>query len=291
MNHKACEVSPDELQQRSCQDAVTKDEKSPPVLSSSPPVVQVIIEKDCFWIRNALSMDEQIEVFGDILERSKYVDNTQKTRCMNPTPKTIIFNGHKSTLSFGKQRKEGEENENAAKSSSISSVYDELILRRAISIASQHFSEKQRNQTNTAIPAVDAFYNRYSVGVIRYDAPNGSFPVHIDHCNDPNGWVFLLSLGCKARFSVQKGYFKKAIQKGNGSPPTTLDNNNKNEKFQLELNSGDIMVFDPSSEAAILHGVTSILPSTCPEALIQAFGEKSIANLRYGVQCRASLEE
>ncbi len=243
---------------------------------SSSPMVEVLVEKECFWIRNALTIEEQTKVFGDILERSNKVDNTQERPCMNPGPKTLIFNGNKSTISFGKKRENDEDSEN---DDTPSSVYDKFIIRRAISIVSDHVRGKTKNGKVYGLE-----YDRHSVGVIRYKAPNGSFPEHIDHCNVPNGWVFLLSLGCKARFSVQQ---KPPKKKTNTAAATIKET----KKVFLELNSGDVLVFDPSTEAAILHGVNSILPSTCPGALVQAFVEEAMANHRYGVQIRTSLED
>merc|ERR1711963_1199407 len=95
---------------------------------------------------------------------------------------------------------------------------------------------------------------------------NISVAEHIDHCNNPKAWVVLLSLGCTATFSVRKSR----------DDPKTL----------LKLESGDVMVFDPSTTAAIRHGVVSIEESTCPRALAEAF--QDMAEHRFGVQCRTS---
>ena len=59
----------------------------------------------------------------------------------------------------------------------------------------------------------------------------------MDHRND-NSCVYLLSLGCTAEFVVQEGH---------------------SEKLTLSLQSGDVLAFDPSSKAAITHGVQSIV--------------------------------
>ena len=88
-------------------DASAPSSLSPPVSpSSSPPspTVEVLVDGTCFWIRNALGIDEQIEVFREIRDRSKHIDNSQKTPCMNPTPKTLLFDGYTPTLRFGKPR-------------------------------------------------------------------------------------------------------------------------------------------------------------------------------------------
>jgi alkylated DNA repair dioxygenase AlkB len=177
---------------------------------------------------------------------------------MNPTPKTLYFDGNTPALRFGERSGTGNR---SGEESPLDSVYYRKVLGKTMSLASSH------------LPGRRLDCNRYSVGVIRYEAPNGSFPEHIDHCNVPNGWVVLLSLGCTARFSVCKG-----------------QRHNNASKRVVELQSGDIMVFDPSTEAAIFHGVLSILPSTCPQDLVRAFGETTMGQHRYGVQCRTSLE-
>ena len=281
MDREECHIPSGSLPQKKYRGGATYDSNSSlPISDSTSPEVEVVLENECFWIHNALTLKEQIEVFADILERSKHVDNTQKRPCMNPSPKTLIFNGQEPTLRFGKKRDcEGGNNEEITISQPLSSIYDELILRRANALVSPFVDGKKT--TTGAESALG--YNRYSVGVIRYTAPNGSFPEHIDHCNHPNGWVVLLSLGCKARFSVRKGIPKDISAKA-------AEKKKHNPKMHLELNSGDVLIFDPSSNAAILHGVASILPSTCPQALIDAFGEEAMSNRRYGVQCRTSFE-
>lgn len=263
-----------------------------PRSSLSFPGAEVVIENRCCWIRNALTIEEQIEVLGDILDRSKHNNSrAPKTFCMNPSPKTILFDdGNTPKLRFGAIQNsdglggddidiENEDSNNdnaertptaaaAATTTPLSSVYDRLILRRAMSLASACLFPNANGTNGADVGAGARFaYDRYSVAAIRYSAPNGSFPEHIDHCNDPNGWVVLLSLGCEALFTVR------------GPCGSTPEN--------LRLGSGDVMVFDPSTEAAVRHGVASIVLSTCPERLARAFGA---ANHRYGIQCRTSLQ-
>lgn len=234
-------------------------------LDSFLSTVEVLVQGRCCWIQNALTVEEQIDIFNDILEQTKHVDNSRQRPCMNPSPKTLIFNNQNPTLSFGKTRRGKFNDDDDNEGCSLSSVYKSLILQRAISLASQHLVHPQNNNNMNRF-----VYNRYSVGVIRYKAPNEAFPEHIDHCNDPNGWVVLLSLGCTAKFTVQK-------EEQTGS-----------KKKIVELKSGDILVFDPSTKAAVKHGVSSIVPSTCPELLIERFGSEIMANYRYGVQLRTS---
>lgn len=228
--------------------------------------VKVLVDQQCFWLRNALTTEEQIEVFSNLLECSKHTDNTSKP-CMNPSPKTLIFDGPTPTLRFGRFRT-GDEDNNSS-SSPLTSVYDRLILQRAISLVSPRLRDGFNNNGPDSAPQQLA-YNRYSVGVIRYKAPDDRFAEHIDHCNEPNGWVILLSLGCTARFMV-------------AGPSDTAYRT-------IDMLSGDILLFDPSSQAAIRHGVASIVVSSCPSSLIEAFGDNLMGNYRYGVQCRTSLQ-
>ena len=55
-------------------------------------------------------------------------------------------------------------------------------------------------------------------------------------------------------------------------------------KSTFKFCSGDALVFDPSSDAAVLHSVISIDDETAPETHFAA-----LRNLRYGVQCRVHL--
>lgn len=119
-----------------------------------------------------------------------------------------------------------------------------------------------------------------SVAAIRYCASGshpaiGScFPPHIDHCND-GSWVFLFSLGCAATFHIK-------------SPAMA-------ERHTFEMKSGDALIFDPSSQAAVLHGVDGV---ACAEEAASGAGEtelgrdfEELRHSRFGVQCRVSLVE
>jgi 2OG-Fe(II) oxygenase superfamily len=250
---------------------------------ASPPLplpsVEVLIENQCYWVHSALTIHEQIQVLGDILDRCKPTTDgrdPRKRTCMNPSPETLFLeDGYKPTLRFGNFHDDnisaGECSENDPGDVPLSSVYNECILQKVTPLVFPKLQNlPYQNNSDVNARCSNCPYNGYSVGVIRYDAPNGSFPEHIDHCNE-NPWVVLLSLGCTARFSVR--------------------NKDMASKKILELTSGDVVVFDPSTKAAIRHGVISILPSTCPRALQQAFGVEATANHRYGVQCRTSLKK
>ena len=251
-------------------------ETSDAFVPSPSPTVDILIDKACYWIHNAISIGEQIEVFQEIQERSKDIDNSQKTPCMNPSPKTLIFNGNTPTLCFGNSQSHSDDDGVPLTSASLSSVFERLIVSRAMALVSQQHLQPPQTEASPSHGSDDSTTNiivaehmgvdRYTVSVIRYPAPDGSFAEHIDHCNNPKAWVVLLSLGCTATFSVRRSR----------DDPKTL----------LKLESGDVMVFDPSTTAAIRHGVVSIEESTCPRALVEAF--EDMAEHRFGVQCRTS---
>jgi hypothetical protein len=112
-----------------------------------------------------------------------------------------------------------------------------------------------------------------SVSVIRYckkgTSPfiGGCFPPHIDHCNDKS-WVVLFSLGCTAIFQIKS--------------------RDMEERKTFEMKSGDVLVFDPSSEAGVTHGVDGIVEDENSGAKWSKFGNKFevLGRSRFGVQCR-----
>ena len=115
-----------------------------------------------------------------------------------------------------------------------------------------------------------------SMAVIRY-CPAGTsqkigscFPCHIDHCND-GSWVVLLSLGCNTIFQIKSPDMK--------------------EREIIELQSGDCLVFDPSSNAEILHGVDGVFEVNKSNERWTECGKKFevLCGSRFGVQCRVSL--
>ena len=99
------------------------------------------------------------------------------------------------------------------------------------------------------------------------------FPAHIDHCND-RSIVVLFSLGRTARFHVQDP--------------------GMDQRHTFNMNSGDILVFDPSSEAAIVHGVAGVLPyeeETSKHAAEMGAKFDHLRSSRFGVQCRVILTQ
>ena len=218
--------------------------------TASAEVEELLDDRPCYLIRNCLNPSEQTSIYQDFSHRSKHADTSSRSKpCMHPTPKTIIFDGNQSTLKF----------------SSGSNIYNELIVETANDVLEREEVLQNIHQRVATACNTDARTTTMSVGVIRYQVPNGNFPEHIDHCND-NSWVYLLSLGCSANFVVK------------GSP--------QSEKQQFRFRSGDVLVFDPSSDAAVVHGVASINGDEfplfdCPEEFQQ---------FRFGVQCRVKIQ-
>jgi hypothetical protein len=107
-------------------------------------------------------------------------------------------------------------------------------------------------------------YKALSMAAIQYKSPDGHFPPHVDHSN--NSFVYLMSLGCTANFMVK-------------GPDMT-------SKKTFKFHSGDLLVFKPSTDASILHGVISIIDGegSCPVELGKDF--PILQSHRYGVQCR-----
>ena len=107
-------------------------------------------------------------------------------------------------------------------------------------------------------------FTSLSMATIQYEAPHGHFAPHIDHCND--SFVFLTSLGCTANFMV-KG--------------PTMD-----AQKHFKFHCGDLLIFNASTKAALLHSVVSIDEDGNNDAKILGKQYPSLTKYRYGVQCR-----
>ena len=210
--------------------------------------VETMTSGACYWLRGALSPAEQMRLFEFIKEHDR-TDWENLPQCMNPTPKTLQLaqpgGGTGPTLEYGCHW-DGSQVTTVA--SEVVGRARDILHRQSLSIAGRLVPEP------TAV----------SLAAIRYPSPDGRFPPHVDHCND-GSWVFLFSLGCFARFRLKA---------------PAMDG------FQeLELQSGDALVFDPSSGAGIVHEVAGVGgEETCPAGLGDRFAE--LRRCRYGVQCR-----
>eukprot|EP00927_Polykrikos_kofoidii_P027573 TRINITY_DN24204_c0_g1_i1.p1 TRINITY_DN24204_c0_g1~~TRINITY_DN24204_c0_g1_i1.p1 ORF type:complete len:261 (-),score=39.97 TRINITY_DN24204_c0_g1_i1:39-746(-) len=212
----------------------------PPTGGDEERLTLEVLDTECILMRNLLTLEEQTRLF-------EYIQHHDKTpsdlpRAMVPSPKTLQL-GEAGYPNIRYQA--GQE-----------SVVNAMVEKGA--------GVLQRNGLNV----MDGFdvcqYNSLSMATIRYEAPDGRFPPHVDHCDE--SFVFLSSLGRTANFMV-KG--------------PTMD-----EQKRFKFCSGDLLVFNASSKAAILHAVTSIdeTGSELGELLGSRF--PVLQNHRYGVQCR-----
>ena len=204
--------------------------------------------KQCFLVKNALSKEEQIKIFAYITEKDKTDWNEYNNK---PIPisgrsaKTLVLGENDiPTLRFEYNQE---------------SIINDLMISNV-----NNFLKENKEYVNI----MDEFefesfeYNHLSVGVIRYESPNGNFPLHIDHSNSI---VYLLSIGCTCNFMV-KG-------------PTMEKRND------FKMDSGDILVFNATTKAKIVHGVKSIdNEETSPKFLSDKY--PIMVNHRFGVQCR-----
>ena len=145
-----------------------------------------------------------------------------------------------------------EENKNKIKftSSDDPTIYSELVVQANKAI------------TQTATPTIGlSEYKSITLSAIDYEAGKHSLADHVDH---DDSFVYLLSIGSTTKF-VAKGP-------------------NMAQKKMVQLQSGDMMVFDASTTGNILHGIASIEKGTCPEQLSTAF--PNLRNHRYGIQLR-----
>lgn len=120
-------------------------------------------------------------------------------------------------------------------------------------------NESIHNTTNKSVNL--SHYKSITLSAIAYKAAQHTLAEHIDH---DDSFVYLLSIGCTTNFVV-KG-------------PNMV------EKTTIPLKSGDLIVFDASTTGNILHGISNIEASSCPQEL--ASGSPILQNHRYGIQLR-----
>jgi hypothetical protein len=205
------------------------------------PTVEVVAS-ECFLIRDALTVKEQLALSAYIHERDRTPKN--EPRAMVPAPRTLVLGNDAASPSVSYRRGDA---------SVVNAMVDQSVALL-----------KREGLSFTRITNDIAHYTSLSMATIRYEAPEGRFPPHVDHCRDSA--VFLASLGRSANFMVR----------GKG----------ETEVRRFQLRSGDALVFNASTEADLLHGVESIdlAASDAGEALAEAF--PVFRTHRYGVQCR-----
>jgi len=202
-----------------------------------------VMDHQCYLLRDLLSLEEQEALF-------QYIEDKDQTpwatlpRVMVPSPKTLLFGPGQPNLSF----EFGE-----------CSVVTDMVEK-----ANEIMGRNDLCESNSSEGALDLCqYKSLSMAAIRYHAPDGRFPPHIDHCD--NSFVYLMSLGCTANFMIKT---------------PAMD-----EERVFKFRSGDLLVFNASSAAAVLHGVLGIDDDgSCPVGLSSSF--PVLEQHRYGVQCR-----
>ncbi|KAL3779162.1 hypothetical protein HJC23_014009 [Cyclotella cryptica] len=189
-----------------------------------------------------LCIQQQVALSAYICDRDRTPKN--ESRAMIPTPRTLVLGDNAAVPSVTYRRGD--------------STVVNAIVDRGMELL------KKEGMCFTTITDNIIDYTSLSMATIRYEAPGGQFPPHVDHCKDSA--VFLVSLGCNANFMVR----------GKG----------ETEVHRFQLRSGDALAFNASTEADILHGVESIdtTPSAACEALAKIF--PVFWKHRYGVQCR-----
>ena len=204
-----------------------------------------ILDDTCIHIHGLLSADDQCALLDYINERD--CTNYGAPPPMVPSPKTLMFGLGRPMLPL---------------TSSDPSPATEMVDRtQQYVLRGGHDGSVPIHCSNLLSSAVGEA--EVSMAVIRYEAPDGKFPLHCDHCND-GSLVYLMTLGCAAHFFVKT----PSMERG--------------KAFDLE--SGDMLVFDASTAANVLHAVKGIKEGSCPSHLAER--SEVMRAHRYGVQCR-----
>ena len=209
----------------------------------------------------------EIEIFGEHCflvrghlsprEQTRLFAHVEDNDCTPWDSLPRVMNPGPKTLLFG-QHKDPKMNYKLGDGSSVADM-----VGRAISIIQKDRSASPLGEQLNA-NAVKSL----TMAAIRYLAPDARFPPHVDHCS--NSFVFLASLGCTAKFMV------KCSADG--------------ELHKFDFNRGDLLVFDASTAAAVLHGVMGVRERSCDvDELLDQF--PILKNHRYGVQCRLTFEQ
>ena len=232
------------------------------VRSDETQLTTELVARDCVLIRNALTFAEQSRLC-EYIEQSDRTPKDQP-RAMVPTPKTLLLGEDAEGMPTPQIRYAfGDDTViNAMVDKSVSILKEQKL--NVFCSSSSELLETHGRQNPLETHDV-CQYNSLVMATIRYEAPNGCFPPHVDHCND--SFVCLASLGRTANFMV-KG-------------PGPLDT-----QRHFPFNSGGVLLFDASSRASVLHSVVSIEKSASKvgEALANKF--PVLNQHRYGVQCR-----
>jgi hypothetical protein len=167
------------------------------------------VAETCFLLRGLLSTTEQCALFDYIDERDCTPWDTLP-RAMVPAPKTLMFGAGKPMLSLALDH-------DKSPATYMVNRTHENVLGRGQFETPNHCGNLLRSAAGEC---------EVSMAVIRYEAPDGRFPPHVDHCD--GSLVYLMTLGCTAQFMVK-----------------TPD---MEEGRTFDLESGDMLVFDASTK-------------------------------------------
>ena len=147
-----------------------------------------ILDTECFLIRHCLTVEEQIALF-EYIEACDMTppEGTTTRRAMVPAPTTLVLGKN--------DRGEPQRVLHYAQG-------DDSMVTGIVKKASEILKEQNLHvfgENNSSRNVFD--HHALTMAVIRYEAPDGKFPPHVDHCND--SLVFLTSLGLTANFLVR----------------------------------------------------------------------------------------
>lgn len=193
--------------------------------------------RNCILIRNALTMEEQMELF-EALEKE-----------MANQPEEFQTQGA-GQLAY-------EINEEFTESVPF------RLLSKAIDFIKKNYELKGLKDITK--------YEVFCCDALTYNYPDGSLARHCDNRRDKSV-VFLYTIGCTANFYVHTPEMKgEAFKDGK----------------VLKFKSGEMLFFDATKAANMVHGVDSIENAeTCPPQLKEKY--KELSQKRISVQIRAS---
>lgn len=142
--------------------------------SPNPPLSTVVPGLPCHWLHEVLSVSDQVYLFAYVKSNDR-TDWANLPPCMNPSPKTLQLGPPPSpllSLSF-----DGDPSPSSVPHSCVSAVWRRLVAYGLLPPSSEP--------------------KAFTVAAIRYPSPDGTFPLHVDHCDD-GSLVFLFSLGYRA---------------------------------------------------------------------------------------------
>ena len=134
-------------------------------------------------------------------------------------------------------------------------------LKKPIPETFHSYSDRVANIAHTSSPTIPEKYGIDYITSFSYPVEGGKL---VGHCDKVVGWVVLFSLGCSANFFVKT--------------------KNINKKFEFE--SGDALIFNGGSQYNVFHGITSIVPDSCPTHFML---EDDLQSNRVSIQFRQTV--